>query len=78
MRVFSITGAHSFFLKLFLLDSHLTFRILGEKALLEFLQEEIESEKKSLAGHLPSQLENFQVKYDSAEVELSKETPNEK
>lgn len=50
----------------------------GEKALLEFLQEEIESEKKSLAGHLPSQLENFQIKYDSAEVELTKETPNEK
>lgn len=50
---------------------------VGEKALLEFLQEEIETEKKSLAGHLPSQVDSFQIKYDSAEVELSKKAANE-
>lgn len=50
----------------------------GEKALIEFLQEEIETEKTSLAGHLPSQLDNFQIKYDGAEVELTKQSSNEK
>lgn len=52
--------------------------ILGEKALLEFLQEEIENEKKTLAGHLPSEVDGFQIKFDSAEVELSKQASNEK
>jgi len=50
----------------------------GEKALIEFLQEEIETEKSSLAGHLPSQLDSFQIKYDAAEVELVKQAAGEK
>ncbi|XP_055313913.1 complement component 1 Q subcomponent-binding protein, mitochondrial isoform X2 [Sitodiplosis mosellana] len=49
----------------------------GEKALIEFLQEEIETEKSSLAGHLPSQLDGFQIKFDAAEVELTKTGANE-
>lgn len=50
----------------------------GEKALIEFLQEEIEQEKGSLAGHLPSQLEHFQIKYEGADVELTKTIGSEK
>lgn len=50
----------------------------GEKALIEFLQEEIETEKSTLAGHLPSQLDGFQIKYDAAEVEFTKPGQNEK
>lgn len=50
----------------------------GEKALIEFLQEEIETEKGSLAAHLPSQLDGFQVKFDGAEVELTKAGASEK
>lgn len=54
------------------------YLFVGEKALIEFLQEEIEQEKGSLAGHLPSQLENFQIKYDGADVELTKSIGSEK
>lgn len=50
----------------------------GEKALLEFLQEEIATEKAASPGHLPSQLDSFQIKYDGAEVELTKQSQNEK
>lgn len=50
---------------------------LAEKALIEFLQEEIETEKSSLAGHFPSQLDSFQIKYDGSEVELSKKAGSE-
>lgn len=52
--------------------------LTGEKALVDFLEEEIESEKGTLAGHLPSQLDGFQIKFDAAEVELTKSIPNEK
>lgn len=54
------------------------FVATGEKALIEFLHEEIETEKGSLAGHLPSQLDGFQIKFDAAEVELTKSAANEK
>lgn len=50
----------------------------GEKALLEFLQEEIATEKAASSGHLPSQLDSFQIKYDGAEVELTNQSQNEK
>lgn len=51
---------------------------IGEKALIDFLAEEIEAEKASLADHLPSQINGFQIKYDGAEVELSKQSSSEK
>lgn len=50
----------------------------GEKALIDFLQDEIETEKTSLAGHLPTQLDGFQIKLDAAEVELTKSIAGEK
>lgn len=50
----------------------------GEKALVEFLQEEIAGEKENLAAHLPSQLDDFQIKFDCAEVELTKQSSAEK
>ncbi|XP_031637760.1 complement component 1 Q subcomponent-binding protein, mitochondrial [Contarinia nasturtii] len=50
----------------------------GEKALIEFLKDEIESEKSTLAGHLPSDLNGFRIKFDVAEVELTKSLPDEK
>lgn len=49
----------------------------GEKALIEFLQEEIASEKENLAGHLPSELDGFQIDFSGADVELKKRSGNE-
>jgi len=49
----------------------------GEKALIEFLQEEIASEKENLAGHLPSELDGFQIDYSGSDVELKKKSGNE-
>lgn len=63
---------------IFLIWFRFRFIQIGEKALIEFLQEEIETEKSSLAGHLPSQLDSFQIKFDGAEVELNKQVANEK
>lgn len=45
---------------------------------MEFLQEEIASEKENLPGHLPSQLDGFAIKYEGAEVELTKQAGTEK
>lgn len=61
-----------------MLKMNFLFPISGEKALIEFLQEEIASEKENLAAHLPSQLDGFQIKFDGAEVELTKQSDDEK
>lgn len=70
-------ASHFNFNKLLLISIY-CFDVAGEKALIEFLQEEIEQEKGSLAGHLPSQLEHFQIKYEGADVELTKTIGSEK
>lgn len=61
-----------------MLKMNFLFTLSGEKALIEFLQEEIASEKENLAAHLPSQLDGFQIKFDGAEVELAKQSGDEK
>lgn len=61
-----------------LLKMNFLFQLSGEKALIEFLQEEIAGEKENLAAHLPSQLDGFQIKLDNAEVELTKQSGAEK
>lgn len=52
---------------------------LGEKALVEYLEEEIVNETNSLKGgkDLPTTFNGFQVKYNGADVELTKKEGNE-
>lgn len=58
-----------------------TMRLLlfpGEKELVNFLQEEVAAEKKIQSQvKLPTQVNGFQVKFDGADVELTKQTANE-
>ncbi len=52
---------------------------LGEQELVEFLKEEIASEKSSQKGKIiPSEIDGFKVKLDGADVELTKQTEKEK
>lgn len=51
----------------------------GEKALVDYLEEEIVNETNSLKGgkDLPTTFSSFKVKYNGADVELSKKEGNE-
>lgn len=53
--------------------------ISGEKALVEYLEEEIVNETNSLKGGktLPTTFNGFQVKYNGADVELIKKDGSE-
>lgn len=53
-------------------------RLLAERELVEFLTEEILSERKAQkAKTLPTQLDGFQAQLNGAEVTLSKQQDNE-
>lgn len=45
---------------------------------MEFLQEEIVAEKRNLNSHVPSHVDDFSIKVDSAEVTLTKNFHDEK
>jgi len=44
----------------------------GDRELVEFLQEEIGAEKKTMAGTIPSHLDDFKINLNNAEVTLTK------
>lgn len=50
---------------------------IGERELVEFLNEEITTEKQS-AKKIPTELDGFKVTYDGSNVELVKQTDKEK
>lgn len=51
----------------------------GEKALIDYLEEEISNESSALkkGDKLPTTVEGFQVKYDGANVNLTKKGSDE-
>lgn len=60
-------------------DYKTDFHYLGEKELVDFLNEEIEVEKNSQKGKsIPTEIEGFKVTLDGADVELTKQTDKEK
>ena len=50
---------------------------VGDKELIEFLAEEIEAEKQNRKLRVASSLDGFDVKFDRAEMTLSKKFNNE-
>lgn len=51
----------------------------GTKELVEFLKEEIDAENQvQKQVQIPKQIDGFQVKFDGAEVELTKDLGSEK
>lgn len=53
--------------------------LIGERELVEFLNEEIATEKQSQkTSKIPTELDGFKVKFDGSNVELTKETEKEK
>lgn len=51
----------------------------GEKELVEFLAEEIVVERKAgKSKKIPSEIDGFKVKFEGAEVELTKQSDKEK
>lgn len=58
---------------------YITSIFIGERELVEFLTEEIVAEKKIQKNKkVPSELDGFKIKFDGAEVELSKNSDKEK
>lgn len=55
------------------------YALTGSAEMLDFLNEEIESEKRATKNmNIPTTLNGFAIKFDNADIELVKQDGNEK